>query len=379
MAGLHVRHAALQPTGSCRSHDIVCADGWQNVANGKAVGLLKNNVSESYWGLGINSVLLVRQEQAGGQPSSGGSGALSAGAIAGIAVGACAAVAVAAAAGWLLVQRRRRQARPVAENGKLDSATALVVALEPTLPLEDSTCSMPQTTSGSTPAAASSRSVPAASAAASVPAEGLVPAPNPAPLSAAPKHLSMPARARTSPFAAMSAARARAAAPMPLPPQPSSLSTGSTEGANSGDILPELKEHLAHCDAALSYGRWGVGVRVGCAYASQASVLCSLLWTAHPAHSQCPPPVHCRHVAPRGHQNQGLIPQPSLLQSGELPEALKARLGQPATVPTWGGIQSPCPWLLSPTCYAATTHADMHQPCSPCPCRSGWWTFGTLS
>ena len=239
------------------------------LAGGQPIGMLKSNVSESRQALSLHSMLLVRQEQAGAQPSSAGSGGLSAGAIAGIAVGACAAVAVAAAAGWLLVQRRRRQARPVAENGKPGSATALVVAVEPALPLQDSTCSMPQTTSGSTPAAASSRNVPAASAAAGVPAEGLVPAPNSAPFSAVPKHLSMPARARASPFAAMSAARARVAAPMPLPPQPSSPSTGSTEGASSGHILPELKEHLAHCDAALSYGRWGGGVAVECAYASQ--------------------------------------------------------------------------------------------------------------
>jgi len=128
------------PAALChRAH----ADGWMGLAGGQPVGILKSNVSQSQWALGVNSVLLLRQDE--GQPSSGSSSSgLSAGAIAGIAVGACAAVAAAAAAAWLLVQRRRK-ARPVGQvDGKAEIETALAVAVEPSLPLHDSSYSVAQ-------------------------------------------------------------------------------------------------------------------------------------------------------------------------------------------------------------------------------------------
>lgn len=71
------------------------------------------------------------------------------------------------------------------------------------------------------------------------------------------KHLSLASKARPSPFAAMSAARSRVAPPMPLPPGQLGELPCSSREASSGLILPELKEHIANCDAAISYGRCG--------------------------------------------------------------------------------------------------------------------------
>lgn len=294
------------PAALChRAH----ADGWMGLAGGQPVGILKSNVSQSQWALGVNSVLLLRQDE--GQPSSGSSSSgLSAGAIAGIAVGACAAVAAAAAAAWLLVQRRRK-ARPVGQvDGKAEIETALAVAVEPSLPLHDSSYSvaqhgnLPTERSAAVAAAAASShstltgsSVATAGQAAALPlsqgsnvsalphswdaagptaepatagaaaAAGVaataaaapgMPVSTPTPQGfAVSKHLSLSGKARPSPFAAMSAAWSQASAPpFLMGRQPGELSNASRE-ASSGPMLPELKQHIAHCDAAISYGRCG--------------------------------------------------------------------------------------------------------------------------
>ena len=292
------------PAALChRAH----ADGWMGLAGGQPVGILKSNVSQSQWALGVNSVLLLRQDE--GQPSSGSSSSgLSAGAIAGIAVGACAAVAAAAAAAWLLVQRRRK-ARPVGQvDGKSEIETALAVAVEPSLPLHDSSYSVAQhgnlptersaavaaaaasshsTLTGSSvataghaaaeqslqPAHGSGMSAPpphswtaaAGPAAAGAAAAGVTAAATPGMPASTPnpqgfavsKHLSLSGKARPSPFAAMSAAWSQASAPpFLMGRQPGELSNASRE-ASSGPMLPELKQHIAHCDAAISYGRCG--------------------------------------------------------------------------------------------------------------------------
>jgi hypothetical protein len=320
-------------TPNCRAV-VYLPNGWMGVNSGQPVGILKNNVSNDNWALGLNSVLLLREGEAE-QPSSVSSSSLSAGAIAGIAVGACAAVAAAAAGAWLLVQRRR-QARPVAEAGKGGSEAAVVVAVQPSLPLHDSSYSVPQTegSQGTPPAlrslpptfgnaaaeagAASSRSTLTGSsieaAGSAVARQTALPSqvsgrqslPNSWGAAAAgataaagsqlaetstafsdgsvSKHLSLSNGARPSPFAAMSAARSQVSAPLAPPlPQPGELSGGAGE-ASSRLILPELQEHIAHCDAAISYGR---------------------------------------HMVPMGSREQLLIKQPSLLVRDELPTALQ--------------------------------------------------------
>ena len=245
------------------------ADGWQGVAGGQPVGFLKGNVSQSNWALGLNSVLLLRQDNdtqgSGGSSGGSGSGSLSAGAIAGIAVGACAALAAAAAAGWLLVQRKR-QVQLDGQDGKADGGDAVKLDIEQQL--HDSSQSMRQAevarpstqpslasvgTQLGTPRDPGPPSIPFVLAAAAPQAAALSPSDAPA----ISKRISLPGKARASPFAAMSAARSfKSLAQEPQQQAGPAGSAGLPDlTTGSGPILPELKQHIAECDAAISFGR----------------------------------------------------------------------------------------------------------------------------
>lgn len=215
------------------------------------------------------SMYVLDVPAAGSQPAAaagGKGGGLSAGAIAGIAIGAAAGAAALATATWVLVRQRRQAQRTAHEANAKPSADS---SLEAALPSEatNDMCSLglsatpnpssvtavlvasPFAAAQSLAASLGSSTAPGGSSTGSAWADrggGAVGTPGPS-FRLGPRAGSA---SFVSPFAAASM-RSRAPSKTALP---TAFVSNSSGASSQHEMLPELRAHIAECDAAISCG-----------------------------------------------------------------------------------------------------------------------------